>query len=170
MLKQAAINVKGRPPFRNPGLVVKLPGSPAPRSYSRGVGLARKIWLNSTAGDRFYEGSEVGCMTIETWPVTAGELLRMPDDGFRYELVKGELRKMVPAGSEHGNVTLRIASRLERHAEEHKLGRVYAAETGFRISSNPDTVRPRCGLRGPRACREGGTRGGLLARRARPCG
>ena len=41
-------------------------------------------------------------MATRTRPVTAEELLRMPDDGFRYELVKGELRKMVPAGSEHG--------------------------------------------------------------------
>lgn len=80
-------------------------------------------------------------MTTQTQPVTAEELLRKPDDGFRYELVKGELRKMVPAGSEPGYVALRIASRLERHVEEHELGRVYAAGTGFRISSNPDTVR-----------------------------
>ena len=29
--------------------------------------------------------------------VTAEELLDMPDDGNRYELVRGELRKMAPA-------------------------------------------------------------------------
>jgi Uma2 family endonuclease len=80
-------------------------------------------------------------MTTRTQPVTAEELLRKPDDGYRYELVKGELRKMVPAGSEHGYVAYRIALLLGQHVEEHKLGRVYAAETGFRISSNPDTVR-----------------------------
>ena len=80
-------------------------------------------------------------MTTETQPVTAEELLRMPDDGFRYELVKGELRKMVPAGSEHGYVPLKLGRLLGNHVEEHKLGRVYAAETGFRISSSPDTVR-----------------------------
>jgi Uma2 family endonuclease len=34
--------------------------------------------------------------------VTAEELFRMPDDGFRYELVRGELRQMIPAGGEHG--------------------------------------------------------------------
>ena len=27
--------------------------------------------------------------------LTAEDLLRMPDDGFRYELVRGELRKMI---------------------------------------------------------------------------
>ena len=29
--------------------------------------------------------------------VTATELLHMPNDGYRYELVAGELRKMTPA-------------------------------------------------------------------------
>ena len=56
-------------------------------------------------------------MTIRSGLVTAEELLRKPDDGFRYELVRGELRKMAPAGSEHGYVALRIASRLEQHVD-----------------------------------------------------
>jgi len=30
---------------------------------------------------------------------TAEELLRLPDDGHRYDLVEGELRMMSPAGS-----------------------------------------------------------------------
>ena len=40
-------------------------------------------------------------MVAKTRLVTAEELLDMPDDGYRYELVRGELRKMAPAGSEH---------------------------------------------------------------------
>ena len=36
--------------------------------------------------------------------VTADELLAMPDDGFLYELIEGELRRMSPAGSEHGAI------------------------------------------------------------------
>ncbi len=35
---------------------------------------------------------------------TADALFVMPDDGVRYELVRGELRRMPPAGSEHGAV------------------------------------------------------------------
>ena len=73
--------------------------------------------------------------------VTADELLRMPDDGFRYELVKGELRKMCPAGHEHGRVAMRFAIRIGTHVEDNDLGVVYAAETGFLLSSDPDTVR-----------------------------
>ena len=80
-------------------------------------------------------------MTVRTKTVTAEELLQMPDDGVRRELVRGELKEMMPAGDEHGYLALRIASRLERHVDANKLGRTYTAETGFKISSNPDTVR-----------------------------
>ena len=80
-------------------------------------------------------------MSTTIQQVTADDLLRMPDDGFRYELVKGELRKMCPAGHEHGRVAMRFALRLGNHVETNNLGVVYAAETGFLISSDPDTVR-----------------------------
>lgn len=72
---------------------------------------------------------------------TAEELLRMPDDGFRYELLKGELRKMAPAGSQHGRIAMRLATPLSNHVTANGLGEVFAAETGFKLTSNPDTVR-----------------------------
>ena len=80
-------------------------------------------------------------MSTTVQPMTADDLLRMPNDGFRYELVKGELRKMAPAGHEHGRVAVRFTWRLAQHVEINNLGAVYAAETGFLISTNPDTVR-----------------------------
>ena len=80
-------------------------------------------------------------MTVQTKTVTAGELPNMPDDGKRRELVRGELRETKPAEDEHGYLALRIASRLERHVDANKLGRTYTAETGFKIASDPDTVR-----------------------------
>ena len=46
-----------------------------------------------------------------------------------------------PAGSEHGRIAHRISRRLGDYVERHDLGETYAAETGFRIGSNPDTVR-----------------------------
>jgi Uma2 family endonuclease len=73
--------------------------------------------------------------------VTADELIAMPDDGFRYELVKGELIRMSPTGHEHGIVAMNIAGPLHRHVKSSNLGIVYAAETGFILSQNPDTVR-----------------------------
>ncbi len=80
-------------------------------------------------------------MTLTTQQMTAAELWQMPDDGFRYELVQGELIKMVPTGGEHGAITLRLAWRLAQHVEENKLGVTYAAETGFKLATDPDTVR-----------------------------
>ena len=51
-------------------------------------------------------------MVIVRQQVTADELLHMSDDGFRYELVKGELRRMNLAGNVHGRVTMSFASHL----------------------------------------------------------
>ena len=73
--------------------------------------------------------------------VTADELFMMPDDGFRYELVKGELRRMPPAGSEHGAIGINIALVVAQFVKAHDLGVVFGADTGFKIASNPDTVR-----------------------------
>jgi len=48
---------------------------------------------------------------------------------------------MSPAGNEHGNIAMAIGASLYNHVKKNDLGRVYAAETGFKIASNPDTVR-----------------------------
>jgi Uma2 family endonuclease len=76
-----------------------------------------------------------------TAAVTADQLLNMPRDGYRYELVAGELRKMSPAGWRHGTIGGRLHARLGRHVEERDLGEVFSAETGFLLARNPDTVR-----------------------------
>jgi Uma2 family endonuclease len=73
--------------------------------------------------------------------MTAEELLSLPDDGFRYELIEGELRQISPAGHNHGRIVMRLAVPLGQHVEENGLGEVYAAETGFTLRTNPDTVR-----------------------------
>jgi Uma2 family endonuclease len=78
-------------------------------------------------------------MTV-TSLMTADELLRMPDDGYRYELVQGELRKMSPPGADHGDVAAAIIMSLRSYVKEKRLGKVYA-ETGFRLAREPDTVR-----------------------------
>ncbi len=80
-------------------------------------------------------------MAVVRQQVTADELLHLPDDGFTYELVQGELRRMNPAGNVHGRVTMSVAWRLAQYVDQNRLGTVYAAETGFRLSTDPDTVR-----------------------------
>ena len=80
-------------------------------------------------------------MATITQLITAEDLLRMPDDGFCYELVRGELRKMAAAGHQHGRISINITTPLDQHVRTHDLGTVYAAETGFKLASDPDTVR-----------------------------
>ncbi|HEX7807396.1 MAG TPA: Uma2 family endonuclease [Thermoanaerobaculia bacterium] len=73
--------------------------------------------------------------------MSADELLQLPDDGFRYELVRGELRKMSPSGARHGEVAANINTSLGPHVRQNGLGKLYGADAGFRLSRNPDTVR-----------------------------
>lgn len=79
-------------------------------------------------------------MTVDAL-MTADELFDLPDDGWCYELVRGELRKMSPAGTKHGNVAAKIVFSLMSYLQHNMLGEVYTAEPGFRIARNPDTVR-----------------------------
>ena len=73
--------------------------------------------------------------------MTADELLRLPDDGQRHELIAGELRTMALNGAEHGRVTVNLAVPLGHYIDTHHLGEVYAAGTGFQLTTSPDTVR-----------------------------
>lgn len=72
--------------------------------------------------------------------VTADELERMPEDDYRYELVRGRLIRMSPVAPRHGNVTAAVLSILWNHVRSHALGRAWT-EVGFRLACNPDTVR-----------------------------
>jgi Uma2 family endonuclease len=74
--------------------------------------------------------------------MTAEELIRLSTGmGKRYELVKGVLITMSPAGFEHGDITGELGSRLRAYVRARRLGTVPAAETGYRLRINPDTVR-----------------------------
>ena len=79
-------------------------------------------------------------MSTTTHLMTADELFRLPDDGMRHELIKGELLTMSPPGEEHGVVTVNLTILLGQYVRSHNLGTMYAAETGFKVESDPDTV------------------------------
>lgn len=80
-------------------------------------------------------------MAVAIQAVTADELLRLPRGTWRYELRRGELHRTSPAGHTHGKVAARVTARLSAFVDDHDLGEVYAAETGFLIHRDPDTVR-----------------------------
>jgi len=80
-------------------------------------------------------------MATTSSQMTAERLLHEAHVLGRCELVRGELQMMSPTGSRHGAVTLRIATLLANHVETQGLGQVFAAETGFILGRDPDTVR-----------------------------
>lgn len=71
---------------------------------------------------------------------TANELYTFPADGYRYELIEGTLSMMSPAGGRHGRIAVQLAHLLKTHVDRNGLGVVFAAETGFLIQTDPDTV------------------------------
>ena len=80
-------------------------------------------------------------MSTATRLITADELFRMPEDETgRCELIDGEIVQMSPPGSMHGFVAGFLTQLLGAYVYKHRLGRVVAAETGFIVSRNPDTV------------------------------
>lgn len=81
-------------------------------------------------------------MSIKPHEMTGEELLKLPmGQGERYELVEGELRIMSPAGGAHGEVASEIGHQIHSYVRLNKLGKTFAAETGFYLQRNPDTVR-----------------------------
>ena len=78
--------------------------------------------------------------TAQGRAVTADELFRLPDDGYRYALVRGELQRMTPAGFDHGAVIMNLAAPLAHYVKTERLGVVCGAETGFVLGRQPDTV------------------------------
>lgn len=81
--------------------------------------------------------------------MTADELFTYDARGKRTELLRGRLVVREPASYGHGAVAARVlvcistwleTDRRERHADAPR-GDVLAAETGFTLARNPDTVR-----------------------------
>jgi Uma2 family endonuclease len=65
---------------------------------------------------------------------TEEDLLAMPQDGHKYELVDGEIR-MSPAGDRHGVVAAQLVALLVPFVKHHRLGYVMTADAGFRLPS-----------------------------------
>lgn len=72
--------------------------------------------------------------------ITANELLQLSETSPNHELVKGELIEVTPPGGIHGFVAVEIGAMLRAVVKSQNLGKVMA-ETGYRLTTNPDTVR-----------------------------
>src|SRR5207249_5411824 len=79
---------------------------------------------------------------VSTAPVlTAADVERMSIPGKQVELVRGQLVVREPPGTWHGAVAANLAYLLGEFVRRHGLGLVFAQDTGFKIGSDPDTVR-----------------------------
>jgi Uma2 family endonuclease len=73
--------------------------------------------------------------------LTAADVERMSIPDKQVELVRGRLVVREPPGTWHGVVAANLAYLLGDFVRRHGLGLVLAQDTGFKIESDPDTVR-----------------------------
>jgi len=73
--------------------------------------------------------------------LTAADVERMSVPDKQVELLRGQLVVREPPGSWHGVVAANLAYFLGDFVRRHRLGLVFAQDTGFKIASDPDTVR-----------------------------
>ncbi len=84
---------------------------------------------------------------IKRW--TLEELHSLPDDGNKYELVRGQLFVTPPPNLEHETVLARLSRLLEPYVAAHELGFVYRPRSVLRFAGSevePDLMvrqRPR---------------------------
>lgn len=71
---------------------------------------------------------------------TVAELEELSAEGKHYELYFGELREMPPPDGKHGVHGQRLGGRLSVFVDDHHLGETFLAESGFRLTRDPDTV------------------------------
>ncbi len=72
--------------------------------------------------------------------MTADELLQ-PHTPEHADLVRGVLVVREPPGFRHADITARLTTMLSNYVAAHDCGLVVAGDAGFKLASDPDTVR-----------------------------
>ncbi len=73
--------------------------------------------------------------------MTAEEFAKLPDNGMRRELVRGEVIEMTPSGAEHSGIGAHAVAALIQFAKEGETGTAFGADCGFILAEDPDVVR-----------------------------
>ncbi|HEX6384139.1 MAG TPA: Uma2 family endonuclease [Anaerolineae bacterium] len=81
------------------------------------------------------EWPEQGDWTYEDW-------LRLPDDGFRYEVLDGELYISPPPTISHQNSVTSLTASMRMYAVDHDLGLVLTSPVGVRLPAQEVPVQP----------------------------
>src|SRR5439155_20611641 len=75
-------------------------------------------------------------------PILPEDLEHLAEDGYVYELWKGELIRMSPGKIRHGADAGQLAIKLGAYLDAHPLGRLCVAETGFRVGPALSVIAP----------------------------
>src|SRR2546426_9618436 len=73
--------------------------------------------------------------------LTADDVERISLPGKQVELVRGRLIVREPPGTHHGAIAANLAYYLSDFVRRHGSGAIFAQDTGFKIASDPDSVR-----------------------------
>lgn len=73
--------------------------------------------------------------------LSAADVERMSLPGKQVELVRGRLVVREPPGTRHGVIAANLAYHVSGFVRAHALGVVCAQDTGFKIATDPDTIR-----------------------------
>lgn len=73
--------------------------------------------------------------------VTIECLRHLPDDGRRYEVVRGRLVSEPRPVARHGRIAATITHLLLDYLDEHPIGEVLTCDPGFVLARSPDTLR-----------------------------
>jgi Uma2 family endonuclease len=80
-----------------------------------------------------------------TGRLTVDELLKRPDDGWRYEVVEGVLIRVAGSGAWATTIGRRLAARLGDYVDEHDLGLVTGADGVFKFPGAETVLLPAVG-------------------------
>jgi Uma2 family endonuclease len=73
-----------------------------------------------------------GKETVPTPIITDEDLLRLSAEGYKVELVDGEIR-MSPAGMRHAEIVLALGTLLRPYVRQRGLGRLFGSDAGYYI-------------------------------------
>jgi Uma2 family endonuclease len=80
-------------------------------------------------------------MVVQDKLYTVDDLRELSSDNERLELDEGTIIEMSPTGDAHGLVAMALGAMLYNFIDANPIGEVVAAETGFILETDPDTVR-----------------------------
>jgi hypothetical protein len=75
-------------------------------------------------------------------PLQVDDLDHVPEDGYRYQLWKGELIRMSPGKIRHGRDSGQLAIELGAYLKTNPMGDLLVADPGFRVGPANSVISP----------------------------